>query len=294
MVNYSSKDENQQVKFEFKLLLPKIGILLIGIISILLIGFVDYLIVIDISLSICYLIPIALITKYLDRQSGIFLSLISACSWYFAEDTAKTDLNFVFLLWNTLVRLTVFLTVVYLLSTIKDAYKKEKSLAQIDSLTQIYNRRYFLKLLHSETKRSIRYQQCLTLVYFDIDNFKNINDKLGHIQGDRLLYLVACTVAKTIRKTDIFARLGGDEFVLLLPETIYQQAQLVLQRVQEQLNKMVKQESFEVSFSIGAITFLELPDSVDNMLERVDKLMYQVKHSGKNNIKHHLHGSVLP
>ncbi len=112
---------------------------------------------------------------------------------------------------------------------------------------------------------------------------------MGHIKGDELLCLIAHTVRNSIRETDIFARLGGDEFALLLPETDYQPAQLVLQRLQKKLSKAAKENSFEVDFSIGAATFLELPKSIDNMLERVDRLMYQVKNSGKNGLKHQLY-----
>ncbi len=263
-------------------------ILTIGILSVLLIGLIDYLIILDVSLSICYLIPIFIVTRYVKRAPGVLLSVISAVLWYLAEYTAKIDLNVLLLLWNTIVRLTVFLIVVYLLSALKDAYEREKNLARIDGLTKIYNRRYFWEILRVESKRALRYQRSLTLVYFDVDNFKIVNDRLGHIKGDELLCLIAHTVRNSIRETDIFARLGGDEFALLLPETDYQPAQLVLQRLQQKLSKAAKENSFEVGFSIGAATFLELPKSIDNMLERVDRLMYQVKNSGKNGLKHQL------
>ena len=263
---------------------PKI--LTIGILSVLVIGLIDYLITIDISLSICYLIPIFIVTRYVSRTPGILLSVVSGVIWYLAEYTAKTDLNVLLLLWNTIVILTVFLIVVYLLSALKDAYEREKDLARIDGLTQIYNRRYFLEILRVESKRALRYQRCLTLVYVDVDNFKTVNDRFGHVRGDNLLCLIADTVRNSLRETDICARLGGDEFALLLPETDFKSAELVLQRIQQKLIKAAKDNSFDVGFSMGAITFLELPESVDNMLERVDSLMYQVKNSGKNGLKH--------
>ena len=266
--------------------------LIIGIVSILLIGILDYLITIDIYLSICYLIPVLLVTKHVGEPAGIFLSIICTISWYIAEVTARTDLNTAILIWNTLVRLIVFLIVVHLMSALQKAYEREKNLARIDSLTKIYNRRCFIEMLYAESRRSIRNKRCLTLIYFDVDNFKSVNDVFGHAKGDQLLCLIAHTVTKCIRETDVFARLGGDEFALLLPETNYESTQLVLKRMQKELMIKVKEKPFDVSFSIGAATFIKLPDSVDKMLERADSLMYQVKKNGKNSIKHELYKQI--
>ncbi len=265
---------------------PKI--LTIGILSVLLIGLIDYLIPIDISLSICYLIPIFIVTRYVARTPGFLLSIVSGLIWYLAEYLAKTHLSVLLLLWNTIVIVTVFLIVVYLLSALKDAYEREQNLARIDGLTQVYNRRYFWEILRLESKRALRYQRGLTLVYIDVDNFKLVNDRFGHVRGDHLLCLIADTVRNSLREPDILARLGGDEFALLLPETDYQPAELILQRIQQKLAKAAQDNSFDVGFSMGAITFLDSPESVDNMLEQVDRLMYQVKNSGKNGLKHQL------
>ena len=260
----------------------------LGLICVIVIGFIDYSVTVDISLSICYLIPISIITRYTNRNTGVLLSVASAISWYIAENTAKPNLNFPLLFWNTLVRLSVFLIIVYLLDELKKAYKKEQKLARIDGLTQIYNRRYFLDILCEENRRSIRYQRPLTLAYFDVDDFKLVNDRYGHNRGDQLLRLIATTIKQEIRQTDILARLGGDEFALILIETDYQHAQISLNRIHQRLVQAVKFNNFEVGFSVGAATFQELPDSIDRMLEQVDKLMYQVKAEGKNQLNHQL------
>ncbi|MDJ0570622.1 MAG: diguanylate cyclase [Pleurocapsa sp. MO_192.B19] len=259
------------------------------LLSICLIGILDYLIIVDLSLYICYLIPIVIATRYTGKKLGIFFAVLSSVFWYIAEASAKADMFYLLLVWNTIVRLSVFLVVVHLLSALNTAYKKEKKLARIDELTKIYNRRYFLNVLQTETKRSIRYERCLTLAYFDVDNFKRVNDRYGHHVGDQLLSLVASTFTKSIRESDIIARLGGDEFALLLPETEYPAGNLVLQRIQQQLIDTVKAKKFDVGFSIGAITFVRFPDSTEKMLELVDRLMYQVKSNGKNQLKHQLY-----
>ncbi len=261
---------------------------LIGLLIVLIISIVDYIIVIDISLSILYLLPISLTSWYSTRWFSFILVLISTVGWFIAEFAAKTNLHWLLLFWNTAVRLIVFLTIAYLISSLKIAYEKEKKLARTDGLTGIINQRFFLELLRLEYKRSIRYDHCLTLAYLDLDNFKEINDRFGHYVGDKLLRLIAQTIQKQIRETDTIARLGGDEFALLLPETHYETGKVTLQRIQQILKTTIEVYYPQVSFSIGAVTFISLPDSVDLMLNKADSLMYEVKKSGKNRIKHHI------
>ena len=125
--------------------------------------------------------------------------------------------------------------------------------------------------------RSLCYERCLTLVYFDIDNFKQVNDRFGHNTEDKLLITIAQTIKKQIRETDTVARLGEDEFALLLPETNYQAGQYILPRLQQKLNLAIEAYSPAVSLSIGTVTFLSLPNSIDRMLDEADSLMHQVK-----------------
>ena len=260
-------------------------ILLLGV---LIISVIDYIIVIDISLSILYLLPISLAIWYSTRWFSCLLIFISIVGCFIAEFAAKTNLHWVLLFWNTAVILIGFLTTAYLLSSLKIAYEKEKKLARTDGLTGIINQRFFLELLQLEYKRSLRYDHCLTLAYLDLDNFKEINDRFGHYVGDKLLRLIAQTIQKQIRETDTIARLGGDEFALLLPETHYETGKVTLQRIQQILKTTIEVYYPQVSFSIGAVTFLSLPDSVDLMLNKADSLMYEVKKSGKNRIEHHI------
>ena len=264
---------------------------LIGLVAVIFIGVLDYLIVVDISLSIVYLLPIALTSWYGTRWFSILLILISTVSWFIAEYVAKTELSITLLVWNTTVRLIVFSTVAYLLSNLKLAYEREKNLSQIDGLTGIVNRRFFMEILNVEYERSLRYGRYFTLAYFDLDNFKQINDRFGHQTGDKLLKLVAQTLNQHIREIDTVARLGGDEFALLLPETNYQNGKSALHRLQRQLSNAIEAYSPPVSTSIGAVTFCNLPNSVDEMLEKVDSLMYEVKNNGKNGIEHQLSNS---
>ena len=117
-----------------------------------------------------------------------------------------------------------------------------------------------------------------------------VNDRFGHSTGDKLLHLIANTIKRQIRTTDAIARLGGDEFALLLLESSYESARVVLHRVHKQLMETTQAQSWPVSFSIGAVTFIRVPDSVDvnTVVQRADELMYAVEHSGKNRLEHKL------
>ena len=141
-------------------------------------------------------------------------------------------------------------------------------------------------LVQSEIDRLQRYQHPLTLAYIDLDNFKTVNDQLGHVTGDQVLRAVVSSVKKNIRRTDIVARLGGDEFALLLPETNQESARVVLSKVQDGLLEEMRINNWPVTVSIGVLTCRVAPPSTDALVSMADELMYSVKHDGKNGIKY--------
>jgi diguanylate cyclase (GGDEF)-like protein len=112
---------------------------------------------------------------------------------------------------------------------------KEHALARIGPLTTVPNRRAFYEALDKERLRSLRYRRPLTIAYLDLDNFKRINDSLGHAVGDELLVQVAAGLRSNLRASDYVGRLGGDEFGVLLPETDATAAKLVLRKLRLQL-----------------------------------------------------------
>jgi diguanylate cyclase (GGDEF)-like protein len=172
---------------------------------------------------------------------------------------------------------------------LRSAMEREKELARTDPLTGAMNSRAFGELATAELHRARRYERPFTLAYVDIDDFKAVNDRFGHSTGDTLLRLVAETMKQNSRAVDVIARVGGDEFVILLPETGPGPAQVVSRKLQERLLGVVQQNEWPVTFSIGAITFISPPATVDEMLRLADRLMYSAKKSGKNQIRHEIH-----
>lgn len=161
--------------------------------------------------------------------------------------------------------------------------QKLSRLSTIDSLTQIYNRAKFDEELQKSINISQRYNAMLSLILFDIDDFKQINDCYGHPAGDNILSALSNLVKNSIRKTDIFARWGGDEFVILLPCTSAASARNVAQK----LRAIVTGHSFDnlvrISCSFG-VTALHNTEDYHSLMLRIDKMLYRAKQAGKNTI----------
>ncbi len=260
----------------------------------LVIGTIDYATRVDLSLSIFYLVPIAIAAWYLDLATGISLSLLCALLWLWADTSAKTYSSGFLPLWNAGIRLGFFLLVNYLIVGQHQAFKQEHQLARTDDLTGIYNRRFFIEMLKLEMERSRRYQLPFTLAYVDIDNFKAINDQYGHSEGDRLLKTVSKRLLEFTRDNDIVGRLGGDEFGVILPQVEYAQAYLVLARLHTSLTSEIG-HGWSVGFSMGAITFLESPPaSTDEAIAQADQIMYEIKRKGKNALELRVASPIKP
>jgi len=167
---------------------------------------------------------------------------------------------------------------------LNQALEREKDDARMDFLTKIANRRAFYEVALTESNRARRYGRSLTLIYIDLDNFKQVNDRCGHDVGDELLVEVAATVRSNVRSTDTVARLGGDEFAILLPETDQEAAMTVTSKLRDVLLESMRVKNWPVTFSIGVASFAVPPETVEEMVKRADAIMYSVKLQGKNSI----------
>lgn len=164
---------------------------------------------------------------------------------------------------------------------LRSELRTQKVMANSDSLTSLANLRHFKANLDNEIERCARHQCPFALVYFDLDNFKPINDEMGHAEGDRVLRTVASVLKQRIRIGDMAARLGGDEFAILLPDTGVSGAQEFTRAISQALDAAMGSRRWPVSFSIGVATFVQPPPDPNLALQFVDELMYQAKESGK-------------
>ena len=256
-----------------------------GFIMVVLLGMADYLTGYELSFALFYLIPIALVAWFGGKRLGLLISAASAIAWFSADFlSGNRYLNPSLYVWNTLFRLGFFLVVTMLLSALQQAYIVNQELAQTDYITGAISVRHFYELIRIESGRFRRYQHPFSLVYIDLDNFKAINDRLGHITGDKLLRVLVENIQQQIRPTDVLARLGGDEFALLLPETGAEQIKIFIGRLHSSLANDMLRKGWMVTLSMGVVTFKQLPKSVDEMVRLADVAMYSVKTNGKNGV----------
>lgn len=170
----------------------------------------------------------------------------------------------------------------YLLARIKTLNNKLLKLATTDMLTQLCNRMQFDIYLDQEIEKVKRYGGTLSIIYFDLDNFKEINDEYGHQAGDDVLMKLANQIGQVKRKSDIFARYGGDEFIILAPSTDLQSARKQAELLKQAIEKMDFEKTPGVSCSFGITEYGEARHDINSLINAVDKALYQAKNTGRN------------
>lgn len=243
------------------------------------------------ALSLFYLLPIALATHCIGCTAGIMISCCSAATWLMADLSMLAMFrNPVVPAANATFRLLVFLFVTRLLWALKTTLEQQRKLALSDPLTQLANRRAFMELAERVLKMAQRFGYPLSILYLDLDNFKVVNDHYGHHEGDVLLYRMARSIREHIRDVDIAARMGGDEFCVLLIDAPAISTWLVAKKLQAQILALMHKEQWPVGVSIGAATFVSVPNSVDQMIAISDGLMYAAKRNRQSTIVHKVIG----
>lgn len=256
----------------------------------LVLGVVDYKTGYEISLSLFYLTPIFLVVWYTDGRLGLVLAFASTIAWFTADYSAGLNYSHPSIyLWNAILRLSFYCVFAWLGTTLKRAYTLNRELARSDYVTGAVSYRYFYELAQVEIKRAQRYRHPITLAYIDLDNFKAVNDRLGHTTGDRVLRAVTDGIGRQVRPSDTLARLGGDEFALLMPETDGDAAKTVINRIHASLVDEMLRNGWMVTFSMGVVTFNKDPKTVDAMVKMADDVMYSIKTAGKNGVKYSIY-----
>jgi two-component system cell cycle response regulator len=159
-------------------------------------------------------------------------------------------------------------------------FREARELADVDALTGLHNRRYFHETLAREVARATRYRRTLALVLLDLDDFKSVNDRIGHLAGDEVLAEIGQRMRSVVRSADIACRIGGEEFAVLLPESSLEDAEQLYERLAGAVANGPIGDAGELSLS-GGITQLRPDDNRTSFFQRADDALYRAKANGK-------------
>ncbi len=258
------------------------------------IGLVDYYTGPFISFSLIYILPVSALAWLNSRPSTVLASIITALTWVIVDfKSSRFPFSILSYTWNFSSRIIVLMIIATLISALRRALLHAHHLSRRDSLTNALNYRGFIELAEREIYRSTRSNEAMTIIYLDVDDFKAINDALGHKVGDGLLVSIVDVMHRTTRKSDLVARLGGDEFVILLPDTGQEAARSTVTKIRKSLLDLKAGPNWPITFSMGVLTYVEMPKSLDAMVGMADQLMYTIKVKSKNGIAYSMYPDRL-
>jgi len=259
----------------------------IGLLCCFLLGTIDLVLPTGLELPFLYILPIAFTTWFAGKRMGMLVSVI--CTLFLSRNYLK--FNSLVGSLDILSALGFFLVFVLMLVRIRDLLELESTLSRTDPLTGVMNQRAFSELVGYEIMRLQRESSPYSLVYLDIDNFKVVNDQFGHSKGDELLKAVASCLLDNLRKTDIVARMGGDEFTIFYPATGQESAKVITRKIKEKLDALSEENAWPTTISMGVVTCVSGQCELENIVTVADKLMYEVKNTGKNDVLYAVYSS---
>ncbi len=278
----------QWLNDKWKMILENKRLALVAcVIMMVVITVLDFFTGYEISSSLFYLAPVLLASWVMGTTGGIVFSVLSALLWQAINLMAGESFSHPLIpLWNALIRMGFYLVVAILITRLHDIIEMEKNISRTDYLTNTANSRGFYETANKELARSARYHRPVSVMYLDMDDFKQINEEMGHGAGDTLLRTVGKAMMHSLRTSDTVARIGGDEFIVLLPETDSAAAMLAATKVKIKLEQKLAEEQWPITFSIGIVSYVnKYPQAVDEMVNMADNVMYGVKKTGKNSIQ---------
>ena len=262
--------------------LPRWILVLSSLVLTAILSIIDWITGRDVSFLIFYLGPIGLASWFAGARWGITVALLCGVVWYL-EDVmgAASALSIYLILWNLATKGVFLVIISRLFSRLKVAMDNEARMARTDPLTGVANRRVLFEILDFEIKAMPRSGTPLSVAFIDLDNFKEVNDTIGHDAGDEVLRAVVRGIKSGVRSMDLVARVGGDEFVIMLPNADSGAAAEVALRVRHSVMDELALGQWQCNLSIGVVTCTTPPCDPDALLTRADRLMYQAKKAGK-------------
>ena len=239
----------------------------------------------QINLSFLYLLPILFITQAGKLPGGLLAALVVSLTRQLADHLSGLTYPQAYYYYiNIVSKFLTYATFTFIIDLLFTQYSTARDSSLTDDLTQIPNRKYFFERASRELIFKENYKSCFNLLLIDIDNFKSINNNLGHQAGDKLLQNVASEIRNNTRSTDIIARLGGDEFVVVFIGVSNEIVAKLTKKLHTKLNELFKNEYPGITCSIGVAVCTEKTATLTDLFKEADDAMYSAKKAGKNQI----------
>ena len=267
------------------------------VVALALVGWLDYVTGPWLSFALLYVVPVLAAAWWLGRAPALAAGLAAGLAWFVAEAGNLRGEPTRDLIWNSGSRLLMLVAMGMMVVRIRadrallqaanlrlaELLDGAERMARTDPLTGLPNRRAFLERLTEELARSRRTRDALCVAYLDLDNFKRLNDRDGHAEGDAFLKEVGLAIRDTVRASDFAARLGGDEFAVLFIEAKAGTTELLAQRLLGRIRELGDgHPGLDLGASIGVALFDAPPERAEEVLQRADAAMYQAKTAGKH------------
>lgn len=221
-----------------------------------------------------YILPIWIATRLGGKLSGMAIALVSAVVTTSFDGRAMVEHAW---LPSLLLRLAAYTTVMLLIDQVEKSLAQQNHLAMTDPLTGLLNRRALNEHGGPALGRARRLNEPMSVAMIDCNNFKQLNDVHGHVAGDTVLRILARTLERDTRSSDLIARVGGDEFAVVLRETDIREAGFIMSRVERDFESATAEAGYPATLSIGLAPLAEETRSLENMLARADGAMYATK-----------------
>jgi diguanylate cyclase (GGDEF)-like protein len=229
-----------------------------------------------------FLVPCIAASWYLGSAAGLATVALSAAAWFTVMLLQGPAAEPWVILTNTVSRFSLFLVVAALVASVRRLMQRLAELSRLDALTGLANRREFHARCEHDLAVASRSGSPTSLVFIDLDHFKDVNDRLGHAAGDEVLRMVASALSAAARRSDLAARLGGDEFALLLLGSDAQAARRIADKARAALHAAFSARELPVTLSVGIACSPESGARCDELLAAADRAMYAAKAAGKD------------
>ncbi len=216
---------------------------------------------------------------------GYLIALVAAVDSAVLAVYAETQASWHTAAFTGLARFALYVVILALLGMMRKEREGHQRAATTDRKTGAANAHAFQEHAEAEVARARRSGTELSLAYIDLDDFKRVNDDLGHSEGDHVLLEVSHVLRTAVRATDTVGRVGGDEFAILMPETGAKAARATVERLRQDLSRLRTQDGRPVPCSIGLVTFDRPPASLGELMDAGDELMYRAKQAGKDRVE---------